>query len=1658
MAFTPKAPFQAFFADSLITAFKSSGHLLIVERDTHLVWPGFDIHGAKTMNRIMNVSVLGDFKLYLPAANQSNVFSDVLFINLGPLPLNIYDHDGNFIKKITGVPAYVYTDLTTVVPYADPFFELEDTSASNDVTADFVHFTSTVAAKSLLLKGIGEGGGAISETLALREGTVSTIRKFSSFTSILNRSDLDLPHVTAKIPGKKAAAAWNYIASPGVTIGALTKLADLKQTCDFNRKALPVTITYTSPSPASVGTDRILIWGYADGSSQTLSVSVQLNAGTHTYTTATSFSAVVRVFNESNSITPTNVSLTYPATENSAAFEIIKPQTLAPDSIANDNYQPYVAARSLECAVDIPAGAAAGTMEITVENAINKSVSHAQIHLPANTSGSVLHLTEHFDSGFLITSCSFLKNMATVTYSNFTLTYPATNGAAAVVIVDEAVLVPNQEITTFNNPTVSENVIKITGTATGPIAVSVTGTNASGALQTEESVTLIPPASGTQTDLTGYTSLRFVTITQIFNNSTQDIEDFNVQQELIAPDPYFYHVGDSPLTGGTQVLDSRYATTTSNEYDIFYYRQTDNLKVKGKINNDAPTDLTLIGNNVINQIQGGSTPPDITNINSATTTNGLPILPQDGPYYNFHFNNAYDLFIDAYEPPYNVEALPKQIGPANAIINYPLPYLPPNKYIVYSAQTVSFIIRGFIPSTTPGGAPEVHEESLLVLGGSHQETATIFWDIIDVRTNGYASTAISLRCPATTFEGNEYPDFFVIKTRPIAYNERIAIDYEYRLRRPKLFGLSTASPSAGFTVTGINNKYQEQTVTIKEYDNTTTNLTPEFLFVTEVKNMEGTAQTLNLLYAPASDILYTHTPNLSPVPNKSYTHAKNGYVATQSVAAGANATLLKLPPPYASTLEVWCDSIDTTTGVQRSTGVVYLLGTNNSGIYEPGNPYNMVEEDLVIKPNQWTKTSKQYLYLFTVRTRVVANDAGYVPPAQYKYRINNLKIRTVIDTPPPPPTPYVYNNTDILYGENNIYDTINNPPDILTHDVQPIIIHGNVGAELFIEGKADAEEISESVTIGALGLHTLAQQYNHITRVINEGDTAVTGCWIHGTQVIGKTEVVFIDDGSAFAAKELPLEGNPPENFPPRNLTIISSVASTPGDFLYLVGVDGEGITVHEELPINAGRTQSAFEYQSLSRTLNMTGVDLQVGFTTEAEGVQGIAHYMYTTDNSTQAGVWAEIPFGAFLNSTRGLSASGPGLFFDQGSLNARVTAKVIESTAKLDLVIEDLSKVMIYNAPAGHDTTWVLPEHGQGDHVYIYIHNASRSTLTVVTRGQPLNKSTNTTSVKLVQGQSFIAVAAPAADSTSTAWITACSNIPVVIPPPPILFPVTNQTGTLDVSKSPLGTFNNHVINTKSDVTGVLDVILPDPASVPNGANFAMANYTNNEAFMVSNSSQLISRQDEFYCMPGHSNKVIIDKSAGMFGWMVIGAANNPNVYRSPSGTQGKITTVTLDRDSYNRNFLFLVNYGAQPHAGKHAYDQVPPGIVVDLSQNTEQFWPGFKVNIMDWNTTVTTIWNPGGGFADLDVHVDSNLIVSAVNLNLNNGIPTSVNPANQYGIGGVGGWVTGNFQPDLSIALHPDIITGAIMPTGNTSAFCITNAMCFLYDGLNWWSVRP
>lgn len=1649
--FTPRSPYNSYFADSLITAFKSSGHLLIVDKHTQLSWPGFYIQDAKTMNRIMNVSVLlPNLNVYLPPANQSAVFSDVLFINLGPYPLRIFDYMGNPVQTIAGVPTFTYAQLTAPLPYANPFFTV--TNPSPVVTIQHVEFTSPVAAKSVLLKGTGIAGVPIVEELDLKAGTTTTALRFGSITSAVNTSDVDLTGVTAKIPAIEGAYAWNYIDSPGVTIQALNRFADLKQIFDPNRTPGNLFL-FIDPLSSAGGTVKLDI--YVNGSLDHLSRTIPSTPGNFTLE---NISGVVNV--TTTSINPISVRLQTIATD--SPFDIIETQNISASSgRANDNYQPWVVPAKFTLSLTIPVTLNNGSVTLLMKTVTGYKWP-VQIVIPNNTTASPVSYSveienEASSSHYLYVSCESLKNDITqsvgqVTYTNVLLTYPAVNGREEVIVVDVPSLAPGAEATTYNNPTVPACILEFSGTATGPINLVVKGTNANGIIETDENVQLVPPTSGTLTHLTGISNLQFVTVTEILNNSTQDITDFVCQQRLDPPPPEepFYHVTSSPLTGTSQEIDSLNATASANFYWGLY---ADELKIDNTINNA----YEIIGNNYY----GFSYNSPGYSFNKASIQY-IPYVLGNAQIL-FAMNNSYYLRCKTTYNGGSVGSFALQ-GPTNAIINYPLVYLPPNRYLVSSAQSMSLRITGLTPSITPGNNPIETSENIDLLAGESKLTSTTFSEITKVsiqNVSGNYSPAFSVKNPARTYLGNSYPNFFVVKTQSVTAGQIININQDYKNRRPKLFADSDLVSSDNWMqVKGINNLYQEQTVNIRKYGSGSSislsnDITPEFLFVTEVKNIQVSGSSnMTLAWAPASDVLYTKTPHYNPS-IASTTQAKNGYVALAPVEHGETAELLKLPPPVACILEVYCDQITWKAGSPRPAGnpSIYLRGTNNSGIYLKGDPYNIVEEEVFIEEGKWIKTKKQFLYLFEVRTIFAPTFSTQAFDNSWaKIDITNLQIRT-IPVAPMPDTGYVYNNTSLIYGNNNIYTDIVNPPSDPEQGLQTLRLHGNAGATLLLEGKANDEINTETVLIGSTGQRNSVNEYNYVIQVTNVGSTNATGVWIEGLSKGGNPEIIFINNGSAQAANPIPLEGNPPADFPPRQLTLISDVASASGGFVYLIGKDGDGITLPEEVPIIDGRVNTTREYTSLSKAYNMTGVQLDVGFTTEAEGVEGIAHYLYVTDNSTKAGVWAKMPFGAFLNDTHGRAAVGPGIFFDDGTFSEYVETKIITSISKLELSIEDRAKALIYRGTPGHDVTWVLPTIGGETGLFFYIHNTSRNALIVTTSGEMLNEGIDT-SVKLLPTQSLIAVAV--LNGEVTEWITACCNVPVQISAPPLLFPVVTTSGELDVSKYPLGTFNNHVISADAE----LHVILPDPAAVPNGSNVAMVNYSESTAYVESFSSQLINGQSIFYCLPGATNKIIVDNSSGEFAWIALGVVNNPGVYESPPGTVGITTTVTLTRDSNNKSYLFTTNYVI-----KNEGDYESAAMLIDLSQNTDQFFVGFKVNVLDWGTSFLTPTRTGAQ----PYYYDQNTTVSAGNLNLNNigeqHPPASVqnsNYSNQYPVGGTGIW--NGFYFDF-IGTYNRYGPWPQLPLGGygnseafTSSYCLANAMCFMYDGLNWWNVRP
>ncbi len=1386
------SPYKAFFSGSIIEPTTISGNNIIVDKDIQLEWPSFYIEDAIPFNRIMNFSVLGEFRVYLPAANQSSVFSDALFINLGPFPLVLYYYDGTLFKIIEGTPSYTYSLLTTPVPFANAFFNI--TNPNPEIAAQTVEFTSSVAAQSLLLMGTGEDSKTIEEVLDLSNGTTRTTRKFKSFKSIINLSDVPIKNMTARIPPVQAAAAFSYTPTK-LTIPVFdpaNQLADLKQIFDVYRE--PQNLRIQCNSEQAHDSASFIIFGYKNGLFDSEEFSFVGDAGHNvkSFTTETKFSAVSYIRNTGQK--KVLVQIDFPAVNGKASFRIMNGETIDKLSICSKtNYQQHIAPRSLTLTYTIPAGAVAGTIQINGHNTSTLYSVTEIISTPANTGAAAV--TKVYTTTELFCTVQSLTNTSTssLTFTNVKLQYPENNGLAEVTMISIASL-PQKYVIPLSaiiNPTLYASPLKISAKGNGPVAITITGTAAHGGPESEV-VFLKSSDVKTPTVLSNTTIKQFVTVISCFNTADQLLTNFSITAHNDSVlGGYFTHVESVDLNSiGSNIFKRIPNTPQTNIIDVI----TQSVLT-------PPHDLVDYNDSVLCVYEADNPQFDFAfelDISASTTINydgdATIVAAANGTFYDFYAPYNLQIKTDYCSPSDGTTILHSDTtvwqGPANAPLAYPFVFLPPSQYEIHSKGAVSVDIIGFIPGTDPyeeqygNHFNKTLNETVDVPAGGFVTTQNTFWTIDQVVVNSGSSESFSIINPRKKYNENEYPDFHIVEDRPVSAKDNFTthMNRRYLDASPNLLMTFDSGP-AYLAVTGINEFFESQTINTSTYNPLDVNtLTKKFFFVTKIESATTTPNVV-CAYAPSANVLQVDMPNYSKkTTNKSITHITNQYFKGDIAKIGTQgaylAILSKLPPPFASVLEIWCDEIfasDKTTPLSNAS--IYIRGMNLRHPIDVNENFE-IEENVDIIPGLWVQTKNQYLYLLLVTTHTDYHDG----PAQ-QILIKGLKVRSVFTVP----KDYTFNNTTTLEANKNTIAITTNPSP--AQGAQPLLISANNGALIEIIGENGAKtSASETFSIGKSGIATSSGRYTSLLSVTNIGREIVSNCNIEGLKVDGIAEWIFVKSSETPVppANKVPLLGNPPSTYPDKNLEINSSVASDAGKYLLIEGSDSSEEIITEQLPLLVANENSLTQnqYGSLLNVWNLTGQTLTNGFSIKAPAIEGLTHYIYTSDNSSQKGEWEHIPFGAFLSEEKGKSIAGSGLFFNEHTLNENVETIIITGLKNLKITAEHSAKALVYTEYTQKNRTsvaWTLPLAADvieiGMFFYAYNIQSSTQDLTLGTSGNDcINSDTKIKSFTLNSGDSALFVA------ITGGWAIICSNNTVMQPAGTTFFPVAQETKDID------------------------------------------------------------------------------------------------------------------------------------------------------------------------------------------------------------------------------------------------------------------------------------
>jgi len=127
-----------------------------------------------------------------------------------------------------------------------------------------------------------------------------------------------------------------------------------------------------------------------------------------------------------------------------------------------------------------------------------------------------------------------------------------------------------------------------------------------------------------------------------------------------------------------------------------------------------------------------------------------------------------------------------------------------------------------------------------------------------------------------------------------------------------------------------------------------------------------------------------------------------------------------------------------------------------------------------------------------------------------------------------------------------------------------------------------------------------------------------------------------------------------------------------------------------------------------------------------------GIAIYFYLTDNTTTAGVWSNVTFGAGVSSADAASLAGNGLTALSGKLN--VTQNIVEVTAPPTIQNESRASTFVWES--GNGTFTLPPVAGLSAGWFIGFRNNGTGTLTI--QGQGLSQINDQPSIQTSPGDS--------------------------------------------------------------------------------------------------------------------------------------------------------------------------------------------------------------------------------------------------------------------------------------------------------------------------------
>jgi hypothetical protein len=256
-----------------------------------------------------------------------------------------------------------------------------------------------------------------------------------------------------------------------------------------------------------------------------------------------------------------------------------------------------------------------------------------------------------------------------------------------------------------------------------------------------------------------------------------------------------------------------------------------------------------------------------------------------------------------------------------------------------------------------------------------------------------------------------------------------------------------------------------------------------------------------------------------------------------------------------------------------------------------------------------------------------------------------------------------------------------------------------------------------------------------------------------------------------------------------------------------------------------------------------------------------GIAQYIYITDNTTVAGSWSTVTFGAGTSSANAADLAGYGLMAIGSTLNQAYTVTNVYSTG--NIVATERSQFVVYGGGAG---TLTLPSASSvGNNWFCMIRNSGTGILTIAPVG--VNTIDGNANQQLQLTESLVIV------SDGSNWNTFGYGQATQFAFTQLVLSVTGGTLTLTAAQA-----SNIIQEYSGTLTSNQIVILPPTVQL-----YAVTNGTTG-AFTLTFKTSAVGGAT--FSIPQGTNAILI--------------CDGTNVYNATSATSSSINTLTLGNGS--------------------------------------------------------------------------------------------------------------------------------------------------------------